>query len=401
MLWHRGRHAQKDLISVERPEYDIVGPSHHQPHKRSEAPSIPLSWFDEPTQSDTTIRKSSADSAFDDAATRLHLDNKRRGNSGGHHARAVPAHRPHKHRHDHGNDDATDKHDHFRHQPHDQDCGNDYHDQLGNLRSSAASDSPLLTVRKLFSAANSSALRGYTYSEAVTCTRRHPRQNLKKRRQNIHVSTPEMNLGTLFFEPTASRSLAPAFVSKSRRHDAAAPEMNLGSLFPGIDSASNQQHPRDYLGRSYGHRGHQAQQDLNPVEGPDYDIERPQHHNGQGQSEKNKVDGFHVSASSFSSLRLPLVFFFPERTVLTDVILRLFCFRLTKFKLHDRDTSSHPQTYLYTAYEPATQAPIYDKLTPYPSTAPQASTATLSPNTAPLPPPPPQPPTLILTPRQS
>ncbi|KAF9136404.1 hypothetical protein BGX30_011244 [Mortierella sp. GBA39] len=131
----------------------------------------------------------------EEIAHQQHVENRQRGNSVGHHAIAVPAHRPHKPRRNHLASDETDKHDHFRHQPYDQTCGIDYHVELGNLRSSAASDSPLLSVRKLFSAANSSVLKGYTYSEAVTHTIHHPRQNLEERRQNINISTPEMNLG--------------------------------------------------------------------------------------------------------------------------------------------------------------------------------------------------------------
>ncbi|KAG9073256.1 hypothetical protein KI688_001048 [Linnemannia hyalina] len=223
----------------------------------------------------------------EEIAHQQHVENCQRDNSAGHHAIAAPAHRPHKPRHNHLTNDETDKHDHFRHQPHDQTCGNDYHVELGNLRASSASNSPLLSVRKLFSVANSSVFRGYAYSEAVTRTRHHPRQSFKERRQNNNILTPEMNLGVLFLESTASRSEAPA-IAKSRRRDAETPETSLEFLFPDIDPASNQQHPRDHLGRSNGHRGHHALQDLSPVEGPespDYNIEGPQHHNDQKQSE--------------------------------------------------------------------------------------------------------------------
>jgi hypothetical protein len=289
-IGHRGHHAQKDLNPVEGPQYDIEGRLRQQPHhKRSEAPLLPLSWFDELTVQ-TAQRAQALSATTEDAATRRHLENKRRGNSGGHHARAVPAHRPRKPLHNHNNEDATDKHDHFRHQPHNEVCGNDYHDQLGNFRASAASDSPLLTVRKLFSAANSSGLRDYTYSEAVMRTR-HPHQKPKK----AAILTPEMNLGALFFEPSASQP-TPARQQKhvvdhpsqrqTKRTNISTPEMNLGALF--LESqptthASQQQkrdmsHPREHLRRSVGHRGHHPQHDINPIEEPDYDIEGPSHH---------------------------------------------------------------------------------------------------------------------------
>ncbi|KAG0350996.1 hypothetical protein BGX24_007953, partial [Mortierella sp. AD032] len=159
-----------------------------------------------------------AEPAPEDPAARLHQENRQRGNSHGHHAHAVPAHRDHKFHHQHEYDDATDKHDHFRHQLHDENCA-EHHDDFGNVLPTAAGDWPLTNLGHLFSAANSSGLGDYTYSEAVT--------------HKIH-------------------------------HRAASGPMKS-------------QKSRKYLNRSVGHHGHHAQQDLDPVEGPGYDIEGPPH----------------------------------------------------------------------------------------------------------------------------
>ncbi|KAG0270369.1 hypothetical protein BGZ95_001717, partial [Linnemannia exigua] len=242
---HRGHHPQHDLNPVERPKYDIVGPlRQHQHHrKRREHTILPVAWFTEPLVIHITEKATATlVSAEEEAPARRHLENKRRGNSGGHHARAVPAHRSRKPVHNHDNDNATDKHDHFRHQPHDESCGTDYHDDLGNLRASAASDSPLLTLRKIFSAANSSCLGNYTYAEAVTHKRHAHSSSLAKPSKASKRSKPR-------------KAMKPA-------------------------SALNRQH----LGRSYGHRGHHAQKDLNPVEGPKYDIDGPPKNKRRGNS---------------------------------------------------------------------------------------------------------------------
>ncbi|KAF9902002.1 hypothetical protein EC991_005412 [Linnemannia zychae] len=264
---HRGHHAQKDLNPVEGPEYDIVGPPSQQSHKHRHSSKghnsndsiLPLSWFEEPTQTQqqhfSSIEAAPTVSELD-ASARRHLENRRRGNSDGHHARAVPAHRPRKPRHNHDNDDATDKHDHFRHQPHDENCGTDHHDELGNLHASAASDSPLLILRKMFSAANSSCLGNYTYAEAVS------------HKRHAHYPTYAVTV-----------SAAP----KTQRNNAATPEMNLGTLFsetePILSQHSSDHHAsHEHHGRSFGHHGHHPQHDLNAVEGFDYDIEGYQHH---------------------------------------------------------------------------------------------------------------------------
>lgn len=185
---HRGHPAQRDLSPVEGPKYDIEGSSHHQ---QNDKPILPFSWFIEPTSVSISQRAPATLVQQRDSSTHHHNENHKRRNSNGHHAHAMPAHRDHKPRHNHDNNDATDKRDHFRHQPHDQNCGNDYHDQFGNLRASAASDSPLLMVRKLFSAGNSSGLGYYTYSEAVTHKRR-PRMVTHKRRPRMATLSASM-----------------------------------------------------------------------------------------------------------------------------------------------------------------------------------------------------------------
>ncbi|KAK3820843.1 MAG: hypothetical protein JOS17DRAFT_793651 [Linnemannia elongata] len=141
---HRGHHAQHDMSSVEGAEYDFQGPSIHLHQRRSEAPLFPLSWLDEPTRSASTKNNSAVASAPKDAATEITT-----------------------HIIKHEYDDAIDKHNHFRHQPHDQICG-EHHDAFGNLIPTAIGDSPLLSMRKLFSAGNSSGLGDYTYAEVVT-----------------------------------------------------------------------------------------------------------------------------------------------------------------------------------------------------------------------------------------
>ncbi|KAF8931237.1 hypothetical protein BGZ47_000184, partial [Haplosporangium gracile] len=270
-------------------KYDIQGPSRHrQKHKRSQTPLIPSSWFDEPPGA-SIARHAPAASAPEDATTRRHLENKRRGNSIGHHDA----------------DDTTNKHDHFRHQPYDVVCDNDYHDELGNLRASAASDSRLLSIRRLFSAANSSALRGHTYSEAVTHTRRHPHQNPQKKQNNI--STPGINLGALFAEslpvpphhqkndsnhPRGHLRHNVVGAPKSLQGNVMTLEMNLGSLFPDNEFASNQQHSREHL-------------DLNPIERPDYDVEGPQHRNDQKRLEQKNTDGFHIRIQVYAPISTP------------------------------------------------------------------------------------------------
>ncbi|KAF9150839.1 hypothetical protein BG015_007333 [Linnemannia schmuckeri] len=285
---HRGHHAQKDLSPVEGPQYDIQGPSRHrQRHKRSQAPLIPLSGFDEPSSA-SIARHAPATPAPEDAKTaRRLLENERHGNSSGYHDA----------------DDATDKHDHFRHQSHDAVRSNDYHDEPNNLHASAASDSPLWSIRKLFSAANLSTLRGYSYSEAVMHTRHHSCQESQKQNN----MPPGMSLGALFAEalpvpahPQKNDSNHPrkhlrssvSGAPQSQQGNAVTPEMNLGSLFSDNELASDQQRSLEHLGSSYGHRSDHAQQDLNPVKGPDYDIEGSQYHDGQKRSEQKKTDGF-------------------------------------------------------------------------------------------------------------
>ncbi|KAF9898676.1 hypothetical protein EC991_010654, partial [Linnemannia zychae] len=211
---HHGHHPQHDLNPVEGPEYDIEGPLNH---RHQEQPLLPTAWFKEPIQNIASIhiaRDAPADSAPEDPAERRHQENRQRGNSHGHHAHAVPAHRDHKPHHQHEYDDATDKHNHFRHQSHDENCG-EHHDDLGNILPTAAGDSPLTSLGHLFSVADSSGLADYTYSEAVTHKKHHH---------------------------TAAVTL-----SKTQKPRKAAPSQ-----------------PREHLDRSFGHHGHHPQHDLNP-----------------------------------------------------------------------------------------------------------------------------------------
>ncbi|KAG0207723.1 hypothetical protein BGX33_006664 [Mortierella sp. NVP41] len=226
------------LGPVKGPQYDIEGPSRHQSHKHkhrryagSEEMMLPLSWFTEPliTHIATTIPANTI--TPEESAARRHLENKKCDNSDDHHAIAVPTHRNHKPHHNHENDDATDKHNHFRYQPRDENCGG-YHDSEGYLRASRADDSPLLTLRKMFSAANSSGGDNYTYAEAVT------------HKRHAHLSSLSVKASK------ASRC-------KPRRV---------------VKSQSDLNRQLQHLGRSYGHRGHHAQRDLKPVEAPDTDT---------------------------------------------------------------------------------------------------------------------------------
>ncbi|KAF9095954.1 hypothetical protein BGX23_012312 [Mortierella sp. AD031] len=219
------------LGPVKGPQYDIEGPSRHQSHKHkhrryagSEETMLPLSWFTEPliTHIATTIPANTI--TPEESAARRHLENKKCDNSDDHHAIAVPTHRNHKPHHNHENDDATDKHNHFRYQPRDENCGG-YHDSEGYLRASRADDSPLLTLRKMFSAANSSGVDNYTYAEAVT------------HKRHAHLSSLSVKASK------ASRC-------KPRRV---------------VKSQSDLNRQLQHLGRSYGHRGHHAQRDLKPA----------------------------------------------------------------------------------------------------------------------------------------
>ncbi|KAF9132069.1 hypothetical protein BGW39_000864 [Mortierella sp. 14UC] len=264
---HHGHHPQYDLNPVERSKYDIVGLPRQLHHKAREQFILPGAWFTESLLiyiASQAAAPAASMSPEDEAVARRHLENKRRGNSHSHHAHAVPAHRLCKPYHNHDNDDTTDNHNHCRPQPHDENCGTDHHDDLGFLRVSAASDSPRLTLRKMFSAANSSCFGDYTCAEAVS---------------HKHHSHAPIH--------AASSAAAP----KSHQNNAATPEMNLGALFTETDSAPSHQHEyhhgsHEHHERSFGHHGHHPQHDVNSVEGFDYDIEGYQHHPNEQEEQQ-------------------------------------------------------------------------------------------------------------------
>ncbi|KAF9932115.1 hypothetical protein FBU30_008929 [Linnemannia zychae] len=172
-LGHRGHQPKKEITPAIGPEYDIKGPLSQQHRNRYPVkPMIPTVWFDEPVQ--TTISNKELLFNLDNPASSRHFENKSRGNSNGHHAHAVPAHRDRK-SHQHPQDEKSDLNDnqnHFQYQSHDKNCGPNHYDNTKDQRAPGPSDSPLLALRTLFGSATLNSRGDRSYAEMVHRNRR-------------------------------------------------------------------------------------------------------------------------------------------------------------------------------------------------------------------------------------
>ncbi|KAG0047749.1 hypothetical protein BGZ83_007250, partial [Gryganskiella cystojenkinii] len=285
---HLQPHAQPSHIPVHKSRqapHSKPGPSHHAKGSTASAHSHPAKDFPE-LHLEVLFKEQHARSGqysdhhqtgdLEQQHLEEHLINKRRGNSHGHHAIAVPAHNAqHKIKHAAVETEPWDHHNHHRHQCDDEHCGD--HNQSHRHFHPEGYKSP--------------------YPKPVVAPV-HQRHVVVKSAHGRHArdESPELNLGALFKEPVSSGSKKSS-ASKTKSSSASKSRFShhhidpfnapahlihaTGIYHPQASHHSDYYHEYEHMGRSVGHKGHKPTHQFDGYVDSEYSDNEPSHHQHQ------------------------------------------------------------------------------------------------------------------------